>query len=115
MTNLADNLDTAIDRIMMRVNVEECLVRLQDFGLSKDRLAPQEMDRLVDVLFAGLRLGFGEVISKNIKNREEQQRVIQTSVSGQLKEAEADLDMKNLEKKFNVADFSAQILAALIL
>lgn len=110
MTDFPDNIQQALDQLpITNLEMEKALTETQGAELLMRMMAPQELDRLATVLYYGFRSGFGEVISKQVQGGQAQFSVVQDAVIRELKSAEEDLGIKEIDKKFNVADFCGKI------
>lgn len=110
---MPNNLEDTIEQMLLGLDLDSILTETQDAELFSLKLAPQEMDRLVNVVSAGLRSGFTKLLSRQIQNSGEQEQVLKKALIQELKNASEDMEIKDLENKFNVADFSARVFANL--
>ena len=76
------------------------------------RLAPQEMDRLVSVLYDGLGQGDAKVAQTGTKDPVAVHKIYYNLIKDQLGSIEDDLVVNNLAGKFDIESFLNQALGA---
>lgn len=113
MADFTNNLDDTLDQIMFDLDLEKDLAETQAIASLMDKLAPQEMDRLVSVLSMGVRQGLTKIIKNQIKDNQQQSLAISTSVAKELQDASGDFGINDLEKQFNVDNFCGRVFQAL--
>lgn len=115
MADITNNLDNVLDSIMSDLDLEKNLAETKGVNNLMNKFAPQEMDRLTNVLFIGLRIGLSRIVSEQVQDQQEQLNILSTTVVKELQDSSTDLSVKNLEKKFDVLDFINHVYADLSL
>lgn len=115
MNDFVNNLDEIVDQMMLGIDLEKLLFQIEGFSYLLKKLAPQEMDRLVNILFTGFRAGLLEIVTNKIEDGQKQLEIIKKAVEKELRDASADMGIKDLEKKFNVNDFCSRAYDGLTL
>ena len=108
MDGSPNNLENLVDQMMFSLDMQSYLRNTEGFSALAEKMAPQEMDRLAALLSLGLSKGLAKILGNQIQDVGRQSQALQSSISKELVVAAEDFAVKDLEKKINVADFTAR-------
>ncbi len=91
------------------LDIKEIIVSMPDLAYLTMRLAPQEVGRVVSVLYEGLQTGLEKTLSQNIKDPDLAFKIFYEEISKQLISIETDLAITKLTEKFDINLFLQKV------